>query len=116
VELRTTRTLHVRRRRDSSVDSRFHHTMQDQHVNARKILAATQRSPMNIRFTDLAKLLNALGFELDRRSGSHHIFKHAALSEIVNIQDVHGRAKPYQVRQVLGLVEKYDLHLGGSEA
>jgi hypothetical protein len=43
--------------------------------------------------------------------GSHHIFVHASESELVNLQEVKGKAKPYQVRQFLKLVEAYNLRL-----
>ena len=56
-------------------------------------------------------LLSAFGFELDRVSGSHHIFKHPDIPELINIQKVRGQAKPYQIRQFLKLVERYNLHL-----
>jgi hypothetical protein len=35
------------------------------------------------------------------------------VAELVNMQDVDGVAKPYQVRQFLKLVERYNLRLGG---
>jgi len=44
--------------------------------------------------------------------GSHHIFVHPDVKEIVNLQNVKGQVKPYQVRQVLKIVERYDLELG----
>jgi predicted RNA binding protein YcfA (HicA-like mRNA interferase family) len=47
-----------------------------------------------------------------RTSGSHHIFSHPDVAELVNLQDVKGEAKPYQIRQFLRLVEKYNLRLG----
>ena len=84
-------------------------------MNAHKILARALRSPSGLRFAELVALLEALGFLLDRINGSHHILKHARVTEIVNIQDVRGQAKPYQVRQVLALIEKYDLRIAESE-
>ena len=39
--------------------------------------------------------------------------KHSSIPELVNVQDVGGEAKPYQIRQVLRLVERYNLRLGG---
>ena len=48
---------------------------------------------------------------LDRVNGSHHIFTHPQIPELANLQDVHGQAKPYQVRQILQLVEQYNLTL-----
>ncbi len=48
-------------------------------------------------------------FELDRVTGSHHIYAHPDLAVNLNLQDVGGDAKPYQVRQFLRLLERYDL-------
>jgi predicted RNA binding protein YcfA (HicA-like mRNA interferase family) len=57
-------------------------------------------------------LVEAFGFRLSRVSGSHHIFIHPEVSEMVNLQEVSGKAKPYQIRQFLQLVERYNLVLG----
>jgi hypothetical protein len=53
----------------------------------------------------------AFGFRLARTRGSHHIFVHDAFPELLNLQSVAGQAKPYQVRQLLHLVERYNLVL-----
>jgi len=74
------------------------------------ILDAARRNPRNVRFTDLVRLLKSLGFELRRTAGSHHIYKAAGLP-LVNLQEVGGKAKPYQVRQVLALVDQYKLEV-----
>ena len=50
-----------------------------------------------------------------RIEGRHHIFSHPAIPELVNLQNVGGEAKPYQLRQFLKLLERYDLRLGGGE-
>jgi predicted RNA binding protein YcfA (HicA-like mRNA interferase family) len=67
----------------------------------------------NIRFTELTRLVEACGFELVRVSGSHHLFAHPKVPSLLNLQQVGGTAKPYQVRQVLRLLERYDLHPEG---
>jgi hypothetical protein len=36
---------------------------------------------------------------------------HPAVPELVNLQEVGGKCKPYQVKQVLKLVERYNLRL-----
>jgi hypothetical protein len=36
---------------------------------------------------------------------------HPDIPELVNLQSVRGQAKPYQVRQLMRLVERYDLKL-----
>jgi len=56
-------------------------------------------------------MVEGFGFRSDRVSGSHHIFIHPAIQEMVNLQEVKGEAKPYQIRQFLRIVERYDLRL-----
>jgi predicted RNA binding protein YcfA (HicA-like mRNA interferase family) len=80
-------------------------------MNKRKLLQKLVSGSKDIRFAELMGLLEALGFRLVRISGSHHIFQHPAVQENVNVQDVGGYAKPYQLRQVLTLIEKYNLTL-----
>jgi hypothetical protein len=46
-----------------------------------------------------------------RTEGSHRIYLHPTIPELVNLQDVGGQAKPYQIRQVLRLIERYNLKL-----
>ncbi|MGH9343794.1 MAG: type II toxin-antitoxin system HicA family toxin [Terriglobia bacterium] len=72
-------------------------------------------SPANLRFAEACALTRAFGFRLSRVSGSHHIFVHDAVREILNLQEVRGKAKPYQVKQLLALAERYNLPLGGEE-
>lgn len=80
-------------------------------ANARKLLNKALRNPRDLRFTEAVRLAEGFGFQLSRISGSHHIFVHPAVRELVNLQDVGGQAKPYQVRQLLQLVERYALSL-----
>jgi predicted RNA binding protein YcfA (HicA-like mRNA interferase family) len=65
----------------------------------------------NVAFSDVRELLEALGFRLSRVSGSHHIFSHRDIPELINLQNARGQAKPYQLRQLLRLVERYNLVL-----
>jgi hypothetical protein len=44
-------------------------------------------------------------------SGSHNLDARPSVTELVNLQEVKGQAKPYQVRQFLRLVERYGLSL-----
>jgi len=56
-------------------------------------------------------LAEGFGFRLARREGSHHIFAHPDIPELLNLQEVKGQAKLYQIRQFLKLVERYSLIL-----
>ena len=80
-------------------------------MNPRKLLRKAIASPNNFRFNDLVRLVESPGFKLSRTSGSHHIYLHPDVDEAINLQNVSGKAKPYQVRQVLSLVERYNLQV-----
>jgi len=63
----------------------------------------------NIRFTEAVACAEAFGFRLSRIHGSHHIYVHANVPALLNLQNVHGQAKPYQIKQLLRLIERYNL-------
>ena len=62
----------------------------------------------DIDFYDLCKVLQAFEFE-ERIKGSHHIFYKDGIEEILNLQPIGSKAKPYQVKQVRQIVLKYKL-------
>jgi len=71
------------------------------------------QSDQNIVFNDMLGYLRHLGFE-ERIRGSHHIFTHSQVREILNLQPIKGDiAKGYQVKQVRSLLVFY--HLGGAD-
>jgi predicted RNA binding protein YcfA (HicA-like mRNA interferase family) len=63
-----------------------------------KLLRKLLSDSSNIRFSELQAALEMFSFRLDRISGSHHIYVHPRIPELMNIQDVKGKAKSYQVR------------------
>lgn len=67
----------------------------------------------NIPFDGLRGLLRRLGFD-ERIRGSHHIFTKGTVEEILNLQPRGQNAKPYQVKQVRGVIVKYRL-AGGTD-
>ena len=81
-------------------------------MNRRRLLRRlSQGAVRNVAFADLIDLVESFGFQLARVSGSHHIFTHPDIPELLNLQEVRGEAKPYQIRQFLRLVERYNLKL-----
>ena len=80
-------------------------------MNRRRLLRRLLEGSLNVSFTDMVNLVEGFGFRLARVEGSHHIFRHAGVPLLLNLQERRGQAKPYQVRQFLRLVERYDLHL-----
>ena len=80
-------------------------------MNKRRLLQKILGGSKNIAFNDMIALVEAFGFRLSRVNGSHHIFTHPEIKELVNLQNVGGQAKPYQIKQFLRLVERYDLRM-----
>jgi hypothetical protein len=73
------------------------------------IVAKMRRNPKGVRFADLCKVCDHY-FGKARRSGSsHRVYKTPwAGDPRVNIQNAKGKAKPYQVRQVLLAIERVE--------
>lgn len=67
----------------------------------------------NVAFGDLVALVLALDFREVGGRGSHRVFAHPEVAELVNLQSESGQAKRYQVRQVAALIRRYDLRLEG---
>jgi predicted RNA binding protein YcfA (HicA-like mRNA interferase family) len=100
------------------VPSPLHHRAHGGHqsglwfpMKLRKLLQKTMNAPQNVRFAELCRLAVAFGYTLDRVNGSHHIFVHPKATRPLNLQDVGGKAKPYQVKQFLRDIEEFQLTL-----
>jgi hypothetical protein len=78
---------------------------------AAKLLEKALNSPQNLRFAEALKLAEAFGFQVARVRGSHHILKRTGVPELLNFQNDGGKAKSYQVRQMIEIVETYNLSL-----
>ena len=76
-------------------------------ANTEILLEQMRREPANVRFNDLKKVCESY-FGKPRQDGSSHaIFKTPWPGDPrVNIQNAKGKAKPYQVRQVLQAIEQ----------
>jgi len=66
------------------------------------------RSDASLAFDDLINVLCALGFER-RIRGGHHILWKEGTPEIINLQPIGAKAKPYQVRQVRAILVRHGL-------
>ena len=73
------------------------------------ILKVLRDNPKNVRFADLARLCDAYFGEPRQRGTSHRVYRTPWPGDPrVNIQNDKGKAKPYQVRQVLKAIEKLE--------
>jgi hypothetical protein len=75
-----------------------------------KTLQQMRQSPKNVHFKDLCNVCEYY-FGIARQSGSsHHVYRTPWEGDPrVNIQNDHGKAKAYQVRQVLKAIEKLEI-------
>ncbi|HXW52731.1 MAG TPA: toxin HicA [Myxococcota bacterium] len=72
-----------------------------------ELLAKFELSPQNVRFADLARVCDTIFGEARQSGTSHRVYKTPWQGDPrVNIQNDKGRAKAYQVKQVLRAVEK----------
>ena len=73
----------------------------------KKILAELKNNPQNVNFTDLVKVCTHYFGEPRQQGTSHCVYKMPWSGDPrVNIQSDKGKAKPYQVKQVLDAIEK----------
>ena len=83
-------------------------------MKAEKVVAAMRANPRGIRYADLYAVCEEYLGPPRQRSGSHAVFRTPwAGDPRVNIQNDHGKAKAYQVRQVLAAIDK--LTEGGAQ-
>ena len=80
-------------------------------VKPSKLLRRLAQGQSSISFRDFERLLEALGFRLDRIKGSHHQYVHPSVPRPFPVQPDGKDAKRYQVRELLDLVERYGLHI-----
>lgn len=76
-------------------------------VKIDKILRDMRANPKNVRVVDLEKVCTAFFGQPRTTSGSHKIYKTPWKGDPrINIQGASGKAKAYQVKQVLEAIEK----------
>jgi hypothetical protein len=78
-------------------------------TSAQDILEQIKRNPAGVNFKDLTKVCD-LFFGKPRQSGTRHrVYKTPWPGDPrVNIQSAKGKAKPYQVRQVLRAIRRLE--------
>jgi hypothetical protein len=77
------------------------------------ILAYMSRNPKNVRFSDLCKVCEFYFGKPRQEGSSHRVYKAPWQGDPrVNIQDDKGKAKAYQVKQVLKAIERLEVEHG----
>ncbi len=79
----------------------------------RKLIDKARNNAAGIRFREICLLAEHAGFSRRGGKGSHVVYAKDGVEEILTFQDRKGMAKPYQVKQLIAVIDKYDL---GEEA
>ena len=80
------------------------------------ILKQMKRNPKDIRFSDLCKICDFYFGEARQKKSSHRIYKTPWVGDPrINIQSSKGKAKAYQVKQVLLALEKLEVNYGSTK-
>ena len=80
------------------------------------MLAGMKRNPKNVRFNDLCKVCEKYFGKPRNRASSHRIYKTPWQGDPrINIQNYKGKAKAYQVKQVLLAIEKLEINYGSDK-
>jgi hypothetical protein len=82
-------------------------------ASAEEILALMKRNPKGVRFNDLCKVCDQYFGEARQKGSSHRVYRTPWQGDPrVNIQNAKGKAKPYQVRQVLQAIHRLEVNNG----
>lgn len=74
-----------------------------------EILQRLRANPRGVRFAELAAICDRFFGEPRQRGTSHRVYRMPWPGDPrVNIQNDRGRAKPYQVRQVIRAIERLE--------
>jgi hypothetical protein len=74
-----------------------------------KLVEKARNNPAGVRFREICLLAEHLGFAKRGGKGSHIVYEKGGVEEILTFQDRKGMAMPYQVKQLLAVIEKYGL-------
>jgi hypothetical protein len=74
------------------------------------LIEAMRNNPTGVRFADLCKVCDHYFGPARQSSGSHRVYKTPWIGDPrVNIQNDKGKAKAYQVKQVLKAIERMEM-------
>ena len=73
-----------------------------------KLLAAVRNNPKDVRFADACKAAETIGFARAGGKGSHVVYARTGEPTILNFQNRNGRIPPYQARQLVEMLDKYE--------
>ena len=73
-----------------------------------KLSKAIRNNPKGVRFDDAVKMAKLLGFDHKGGQSSHRAFAREGEPKLLNFQDRKGFIVPYQARQLIEMMDKYE--------
>ena len=73
-----------------------------------KLLSSIRENPRAVRFADACKAAVLLGFTHKGGSGSHRAYARSGEATGLNFQNRNGLIPPYQARQLIAMIDKYE--------
>ena len=71
-----------------------------------RLYEKARTNPKGLRFTEFINLCECIGMKCDRTKGSHFIYLLEVPFFLISVQKMKdGKAKPYQVRQLINFIE-----------
>jgi len=74
-----------------------------------KLIQKIMNNPENVSFDDLCHVIEMFGFKRKGGTGSHKFYVRDGIQGALNVQERDGKAKAYQVKQFLKIIEEYKL-------
>ena len=82
-------------------------------MDSDEIIKELEKSPSDIRFTDLCRICDYYFGEARQKGTSHRVYKTPWQGDPwVNIQEKNGKGKAYQVRQVIKAIKRWEVEYG----
>jgi hypothetical protein len=79
----------------------------------RNAINELEKSPQNVKFSDLCKICDLYFGKARQKSTSHRIYKTPWHGDPrINIQAKSGKAKVYQVKQVIKALKRLEVEIG----
>ncbi|HSU15635.1 type II toxin-antitoxin system HicA family toxin [Longimicrobium sp.] len=76
-------------------------------ADCEKLLEAARANPAGLRIAEACTLAECFGWTFARQAGSHRLYKRQGNPNLMNFQeDRNGKAKAYQVRQLIAAIEE----------
>ena len=84
-------------------------------MNSRKAYQAVEEWRTNrsdVRFEKFCAVIEHFGFRCRGGKGSHKVYVRDGVVENLSVQEVNSKAKPYQIKQFIDLLDRYNF-IGG---